>query len=160
MGGRMRQLILALFLITSITTTHTYGVVRGYGLQFEEIIPTDSYDPNNLGTVRGSVQEIIKIPKMVGMGEATVAVFDSSKGKIYAILAPDWYLKNQNIDVKEHQYLIVEGSRVDFKDKIVVIASSIQYDDSKVKLRDRITGKPVWSEWRKGEEIFYKNYKW
>ncbi|MEC7839638.1 MAG: hypothetical protein VX777_06330 [Chlamydiota bacterium] len=156
----MKQLFLALFLITNITAAHSYEVTSGSGLQFEEIIPADSYDPNNLGTVRGSVQEIFKIPKMTGMGDAVVAVFNSSKGKIYAILAPDWYLKNQNIDIKERQYLIVEGSRVDFKDKIVVIASSIQYDDTKVKLRDRITGNPEWSEWRKGEEIFYKNYTW
>ncbi len=156
----MNWVFLVTFSCFSLVSNYSYGVFDGAGLEFEEIIPRSDYDPASLGTLKGKVEDVIVIPKMTGMGSAVVAVFKTSQGEIYTILGPDWYLKNQSIDVENGQFLTVKGSRIEFRDKVIVIASEVQYNGKDIILRDHQTGKPVWSEWRKGEELFYKNYTW
>lgn len=147
--------ILSLFVVNSVN-----AIAGGAGLEFEELIPRDDYDPSTVVSLKGRVQEVITMPKMTGMGNTTIVRFGSESDPTYIILAPDWYLKNQQIQINENDLLTVKGSKVSYKDKIVFIAAEVKFDGKTVYLRNEKTGNPEWSEWRKGEEIFYKNYKW
>lgn len=137
-----------------------FGLAGGSGLQFEELIPAEAYNSNSIVTVSGPVQEVLKIQKVTGMGEAVIVKFSFPEGDVFAVLAPDWFLENKKFAVTEGEYLTVKGSKIDFKDKSVIIAAEVSRQDKKLELRDMKSGHPKWSEWRRGEEIFYKNYKW
>lgn len=149
-------------LICLISSLHVplYSLQRGSLFEYEEKIPWDDFNTTKLGSIKGILKDIILFPRLTGFGDAQVAVFNSKFGKIYAILAPEWYLKNQKIEVKKDDRLIIKGSQVNFDNKNVILATEIQLKDKTIKLRDPKTGAPEWSEWRKGEGLFYKNYNW
>ncbi|MEM1282089.1 MAG: hypothetical protein AAGG81_00905 [Chlamydiota bacterium] len=152
--------LLFLSLFCFALTNSSFALVGGAGLEFEELIPRDSFDPDTIETLDGQVTEILNVPKMTGMGNATVLRFGGPSDSIYIILGPDWYLKKQSYEADVGDLLTVRGSKIQYKDKTVVIASEIISGENILHLRNEKTGSPEWSEWRKGEEIFYKNYKW
>lgn len=155
----IRQLFfLSAFCLTLVNTS--FALVGGAGLEFEELIPRDSYNPETIESLNGRVTEVVNVPKMTGMGNAVVLRFGGPNDSLYVILGPDWFLKNQKFEIKEHDLVSVRGSKIAYKDKTVVIASEISHNGKTLYLRNEKTGNPEWSEWRKGEEIFYKNYKW
>lgn len=143
----------------SLNVTECAALI-GEGLQFDELIPREAYNPKTVETLNGSVTEVLAVPKMIGMGNAIVVKLATPKGDVYIVLGPDWFLQNQNFEIKAGDNLGVKGSKITFDDHSVIIASDVSLQKKALKLRDPQTGKPQWIEWRKGEEIFYKNYRW
>lgn len=137
------------------------GLAGGYGLEFEELIPREAYNSQTVETVNGTVKEILKNPKSSGIGNTIILLVSlSTNGDIYAILAPDWFMENQKYPVKVGDALTITGSKIDYEGKKVILAAEVTRGDQVFKLRDKTTGKAAWSEWRRDEEIFYKNYSW
>lgn len=158
----MKKILAFIAVLTICTFSNSYGLAGGAGFEFEELIPRDEFNPKNLGTVKGKVQDILTVPKTNGIGNTIVAVFNSKKKdeKVYVVLGPDWYLKNQNFELEKGMYLIIRGSKIDSPENLVIIATEITYKDKTIMLRNKKTGTPEWKEWRRGEELFYKNYNW
>jgi hypothetical protein len=155
----IRQLIIVNFLLFAVANL-SFAVGGGAGLEFEELIPRDDYDPNTIESVKAKVSEVLNVAKMTGMGNAVIIRFAGPRESLYVILAPDWFLKNQEFEVKENDLISIRGSKVSYQDKQVIIASEVSREGKTLHLRNEKTGNPEWSEWRKGEEIFYKNYNW
>lgn len=158
----MKKILALIITLTIFTTSNSYGLAGGAGFEFEELIPRDEFNPKSLGTVKGKVQEVLSIPKTNGIGNTIVAVFNSKKKdeKVYVVLGPDWFLKNQNFKLEKDMNLTIRGSKINSPEYTVIIATEINYQDKTIKLRDKKTGDSEWHEWRKGEELFYKNYNW
>lgn len=159
----MRIFSCLILFFTCFLLKYGYGdsLTGGYGLEFEEAIPSDAYNLKTVETVSGTVKEILQFSKASGMGNTVVLLFSLSKtGEIYVVLAPDWFMENQKYRVKEGDYLTITGSLIDYKKKKVMLAAEVERGDQVFKLRDKTTGNADWYEWRKNEEIFYKNYSW
>lgn len=158
----MRKCLVFTLLLNFSAFTSSYGLAGGSGFQYEELIPKDEFNPANLGVVKGKVHEVLHIPKTNGIGNNVVAIFltNDGKDKVYAVLAPDWYLKNLNLEITKGMNLVVKGSKIEVPEHFVVIVTEIDYNNKTIQLRDKKTGTPEWKEWRSGEELFYKNYKW
>lgn len=156
----MLRLLSSLAAICLILISLSYAAVGGSGLEFEDLIPRDEYDPNTIHTISGPVQEVQLIPKLTGMGSSVVVRFGSEEDAIYALLGPDWFLRNQDFYIEVEDRLKVTGSSITFQEKRVIIASEVEHQGKTLYLRNEKTGTPEWSEWRKGEQIFYKNYDW
>lgn len=153
--------MLILAAVFSSNCVNGEGLAGGHGLQFEELIPSNAYNSETVETVKGTVKEIIKVSKFSGIGNTVVLLFTlSTTGDIYVVLAPDWFMENQDYRVKEGDYLTITGSKIDYEGKTVILAAQVERGDQIFKLRNPTSGKAEWIEWRKGEEIFYKNYSW
>lgn len=154
-----RNYVLSLFiLLFSHYTSQAAQIAENF--HFEEEMPWDDFNPSNIGTIKGNVSEIISKARSTGIGDSLIALFNSKFGKILVLLGPEWFLKNQNIKIKNNDYLIIKGSKIESEKEIILIATELTINDKKIKLRDNKTGLPEWNEWRKGDEFFYRSYKW
>ena len=132
---------------------------RGTGIEHEEAITSFDYNPLTVSKISGRVTKVDSYAKTTGLGDAVILNIQTKDGPMTAVLAPSWYLENQNASFKEGQFITVTGSQIKKEKTIFIIVAELATGNNKLELRDKTTGKPEWSEWRKNEEMFYKNYK-
>ena len=154
----MKIIVALLALAASFTLCEQGYSMEGMGFDYEDVINTFDYNPSTVTTVRGRITGIDTHSKTTGMGNAVVLVIQTQEGEMQVVLAPEWYIENQKFELKENQYVTILGSQIEKDNKHFFIAAELGYNDQVLKLRDSKSGKPEWSEWRKNEGIFYKNY--
>ncbi len=154
----MKQFFILMYIFLVSAPEFSQAMTAGFGFDFSEPIDVDAFNPKNMGTLQGRVAEVLQIPKTTGMGNIVIVGFEYEHGMIFAMLGPDWYMKNQGVEIKKGDYLIVRGSKINYHDKVIMMATEITYNDKVIPLRNKVNGRSEWSEWRKDEGLFYKNY--
>ncbi len=110
---------------------------------------TKDFNPSTVETMEGTVQNIDK-----DMFESGVAITDTlvvldvntSKGKQRVRVAPDNFLKEQGIEIKEGDKIEVTGSRVTRDGEDVVLASKVTLKrNGKVLALRQNDGTPKWN---------------
>lgn len=154
----MRKTVVYLMLAAGVTLCEMAHSMEGQGLDYEDVLTRFDYNPATVKTVRGRVTKINNYEKITGMGSAIVLTVKTQEGEVEAILGPEWYIQNQQFDLKDNQYVSMVGSAIEKNNKHYFVVAHLTHNDKELNLRDEKTGKPQWSEWRKDEGIFYKNY--
>jgi hypothetical protein len=106
------------------------------------------YDPAKVEKVGGQVLDVRKVTPMRGMSYGVEIVVKTSTDKVAVHLGPAWFVENQDIRIAKGDTVEVEGSRVTFEGKPVVLAASVRKGDDVLQLRDA-AGVPVWAGWRR-----------
>lgn len=154
----MKKLFTILTFAAGITLCGQAYAMEGRGFDYEDVLTKFDYNPATVTTIRGRIVNIDTHAKTTGMGSAVVIMIQTQEGEIPVILGPEWYIENKKFELKENQYVTILGSVITKDKKSVFVAAELGYNDQVLKLRDKTSGKPEWSEWRKDEGIFYKNY--
>lgn len=146
-----------LFLLTICSMGHTFPY-GGAGFQYEEAIPIDEYNVDTTRAIKGRVVEVAKTPLVNGTGSMVVATMGSGKRRLYLLLAPDWFLDNRNFSLEKGDLVFVKGSQITYNEEPYFVVSEIKLEGRALPLRDERSGRPLWGEWRRGEEIFYDGW--
>jgi hypothetical protein len=102
-----------------------------------------NYDPDTVGTVSGTVAEVKSYAGRNGRG--IHAILNTADGAIDVHLGPEWYLKQQKMQVGAGDKVSVTGSRMTFDGKPAIIAAEVTRGGETLKLRDVKSGIPYWS---------------
>jgi hypothetical protein len=102
------------------------------------------YNPQTIETIEGEVISIDRITPMGGMSNGVHLLVRSGKETISVHLGPQWYLENQDIEIKPKDKVKITGSRITFSGKPAIVASQVTKGDTILTLRDK-NGFPLWS---------------
>jgi hypothetical protein len=102
-----------------------------------------NYDPNTVVTVNGTVARVKAFEGRNGKG--IHATLDTADGAIDVHLGPEWYLRQQKVQVGAGDKVSVTGSRITFDDRPAIIAAEVTKGGETLKLRDVKSGVPYWS---------------
>jgi hypothetical protein len=106
------------------------------------------YDPDTVTTISGTVEDIDYFTPAEGMAQGVHVQLRQTTGEATEVhLGPRWYIDNQDIEIREGDFIQVTGSRIMFEGEPVIVASSVQMDGEVLRLRDR-EGYPLWAGWR------------
>jgi len=153
------MLRLLAFLLTTVLPLQGFAIVGIAGIEVEGCVPRDLFDPENIEEFMGIVKEVEYVECDSGMGKHVVLLLTAADGDIYVALSPDWYLENQQMTLNEDDVITVKGSYIEnYWEKPVIIAQEIEKDGNSLQFRNA-SGQPEWSQWRRGEALFYKNYR-
>lgn len=155
----MKNVVSLLVLAATVICHLPVHGMEGYGFDYDDAVSAFDYNPQAVTTVRGRIIKIDFHEKSTGMGNAVILTLQAGEKKVLVVLAPQWFIDNQKFELKENQYVTVLGSQIEYNKTPLILAAEVTYNDKVLTLRDKTTGKPQWSEWRKGEGVFYKNYK-
>jgi len=109
------------------------------------------YDKKAKETIKGQVVRFEKVNNILGSQNMIKMILatDKTPNKTYQVLlAPEWYLKNQQFAIFEKEKVTVHGSRVILDGEIVILASRLEKDEWDLVLRND-NGFPLWRAWRK-----------
>ncbi len=107
------------------------------------------YDPKTVETARGTVERIDAITPMKGMSGGVHLTLTTDQGPLSIHLGPQWYLQNQETQLKPGDKVEITGSRITFNGKPALIAKQVVKGDEVLTLRND-NGVPAWSGWRRG----------
>jgi hypothetical protein len=102
------------------------------------------YDPKTIETIDGEVISVDRIAPMGGMSNGVHLQVKTSKETISVHLGPQWYLENQDIEIKPKDKVQIIGSKITFSGKPIIVASQIKKGKTTLTLRDE-NGFPLWS---------------
>lgn len=105
------------------------------------------FNPDTIEELEGRILEASTDNDKHDETQGTILIMETENGKIIPVhLGPEWFLSHQKIRYKKGDKITVTGSRVKYQNNDVLIASQIQYGDSKLILRDE-SGFPRWQGW-------------
>ncbi len=105
------------------------------------------FNPQTVETIRGEVMEVQQSPGPNGRGQGMHLQVRTENGNIPVFLGPDWFIKNQDVQIKPHDQVEIRGSRITFQGHSALVASRVTDGDQVLQLRDN-NGRPAWSAWR------------
>jgi hypothetical protein len=104
-----------------------------------------AFNPNTVQTVSGRIQELRTEEVVSGMGASTVALLQTSDGRLLRVdLAPGWFLQQTGFQPAVGQDIIATGSLVDINGQAVLLVTSLQSGGRQFTLRSS-TGAPAWA---------------
>jgi hypothetical protein len=106
------------------------------------------YDPGTVETLRGEVVGVQRFTPAKGMSAGLHLQVKTAKETLSVHLGPEWYLAQQELEIKINDVIEVKGSRVTFEGEPAIIAAEIRDGDDTLTLRDA-SGTPAWSGWRR-----------
>ena len=106
------------------------------------------YDPKTVETISGEVVSVDKFKPGKGMSYGIHLQLKTEKDTIAVHLGPEWYIQNQDTEIKAKDKISVKGSRVTFEGKPTIIAAEVRKGDEVLSLRDE-HGVPAWAGWRR-----------
>ena len=105
---------------------------------------TPSFDPSKIDSFPGQVLSIDTINSEEGNAELTVSLKTEGEESLKVFLAPESYLKNLNLTLKDGDSVTVIGSKTtDSQKETAVVASQIIKNGATYLLRDE-KGVPFW----------------
>ncbi len=107
------------------------------------------YNPQTEQTVTVVVQKVELFTPRTGMALGIHLTANLNDKLLDVHLGPAWFIKNQELEIKEGDRLEITGSLISFKGSDALVAKSVTLGDDTLTLRDN-TGRPVWSGWRRG----------
>ncbi len=103
------------------------------------------FNPCNLETVCGMVQQIANTEIAPGMGIHEIVVLQTADNRMLRVdLGPQWFLQQQGIALQCGQTVTVTGSTADIGGQPTLFATNIQANGDQFALRSD-TGVPTWS---------------
>jgi hypothetical protein len=75
------------------------------------------YDPKTVETVRGEVEREDVFTPMKGMSGGVHLMLKTNTGAVSVHLGPQWYLNNQDVQIRPGDRVEVTGSRITFDGK-------------------------------------------
>jgi len=138
----------AMLLIFVVLGTTVLSGQRGNGGWGQNSNYGRMFSPSTIETLTGSIVAVERIVPESKMSYGLHLKLKTEKGVVSVHLGPTWYLDNQEIQFKEGDKVVVEGSRITFNSAPAIIAIYVEKDDQVLKLRDP-SGYPVWNGWRK-----------
>jgi hypothetical protein len=102
------------------------------------------YNPQTIETINGEVISIDQIQPMGAMSSGIHLQVKTGKETISVHLGPQWYLENQDMEIKPGDKVQITGSRVTFSGQPTIVASQVKKGNTILTLRDE-NGFPVWS---------------
>jgi hypothetical protein len=138
----------AMLLIFVVLGTTVLSAQRGNGGWGQNSNYGRMFNPSTIETLTGSIVAVERIVPEAKMSYGLHLKVQTEKGVVSVHLGPTWYLDNQEIQFKEGDKVVVEGSRITFNSAPAIIAIYVEKDDHVLKLRDP-SGYPVWNGWRK-----------
>lgn len=114
---------------------------RGWG-------PEDEYqalfDKRSLDSVSGKVVLVERIFPMRGMSWGVEIQVQAPEETVAVHLGPVWYLKRQELQVREGDRVVVRGSRIRYQGGQALLATELSKGPATLLLRDA-RGQPLWS---------------
>lgn len=105
------------------------------------------FDPDTVEEVEGRIAEVSTDSDKHDKSRGQVLILETVNGKVIPVhLGPEWFLSHQKTRYKEGDKIIVIGSRINYQNNDVIIATKIKYGNSKLILRDE-SGFPRWQGW-------------
>jgi len=130
------------------TTTEVIAKMRmGGGGWGQDTNYNRFYNPQTVETISGEVISVDKIIPIRGMNPGVHVVVKTDKETISVHLGPEWYIKNQDMNINPKDKIEVKGSRISFDNKPAIIAAEVKKSDEILTLRNE-SGFPAWSGWR------------
>lgn len=105
------------------------------------------YDTTREVVVPAVVVKVEKFTPAEGMAEGLRAQVQSRGELLWVHLAPVAWLAAQKFELAEGANVVVTGSHVRIGEERVILASVLERDGKKLRLRE-INGKPAWANWR------------
>jgi hypothetical protein len=102
------------------------------------------YNPKTVETIDGEVISIDRITPMGGMSSGVHLQVKTGKETISVHLGPQWYLENQDIEIKPKDKVQITGSKIIFSGKPTIVAAQVKKGNTILTLRDE-NGLPLWS---------------
>jgi hypothetical protein len=106
------------------------------------------YDTKTVETLRGEVLAMQRFTPAKGMSAGLHLQVKTAKETLSVHLGPEWYLEQQDVEIRINEIIEVKGSRVAFEGEPAIIAAEIRDGDDTLTLRDA-AGVPAWSGWRR-----------
>jgi hypothetical protein len=107
----------------------------------------NSYDVNNIVSVRGEVQKVEESFPARGMPPWIQLTLRTDNGEVLTIyLGPQWYIEDKDFEVAPKDNIEVKGSRIMYAGRPTIVAAVVFMGDAVLKLRDE-KGIPVWAVW-------------
>ncbi|MBD3289600.1 hypothetical protein GF337_12415 [candidate division KSB1 bacterium] len=141
----MKKALLLFILILCVSTS--LMAQPGRGLNQSKI--TSLYDASKEMTFTGEVIRFDTVQNDYGRFPGLLITVKSEEQELPVFLAPNWYLTDQKISIKNGEEISVTGSKINFKNKDQIIARIFEYGDKKITVRNE-KGIPVWAGKRMG----------
>lgn len=93
-------------------------------------------------TITGRVTDVKTTTLQEGMPSARVVVVETESGDQSVILGPEWYLKQQTLDIKSGTTVTIQGKRAKLGDQEYICAHSVSADGRSLTLWER--DHPMW----------------
>ncbi|MCB1111396.1 MAG: DNA-binding protein [Chlamydiales bacterium] len=154
----MRRLLTILFLCSPVLGFCYEPINWASGWNWGTGTSKGMYDVSTVETIEGTVKRVGVYQRDKGIGNGTFVIVDTGGEEIAAALAPEWFIENQDVTIKEGEHIKVTGSRVTYKDLTAILASKIEVDGKEIELRDD-DGTPHWSGWRQDDNWFNRGWR-
>lgn len=93
--------------------------------------------------IKGKIIEIKKFTPQTGASFGIEIVVETAPGNYDVHLGPEWFMKNQEMQLQVGDMVEVNGAMVDFEGRKVIMASEVERGEQEMKLREE-NGQPVW----------------
>jgi hypothetical protein len=100
------------------------------------------FDPKTVETLQGIVVNAPEF-KPGGITEMVHLTLKTKREKLIVILAPNWFMAQQNWNITDLDSLEVTGSRLNLHGQTALVAQMIKKGDQVMVFRDK-TGRPLW----------------
>ena len=110
------------------------------------------YNPQTEQTVNVVVQKVETFIPKKGMTTGIHLRANVNDELMDIHLGPEWFIKNQELEIKEGDRLEITGSLISFKGSDALVAKSVTLGDDTLTLRDN-TGRPVWAGWKRSRRM-------
>jgi len=114
----------------------------GRGLNQSDI--TKLYNPTTEANVDGKISSVVIADSGFGRFPAVIINLKNDNKEVPVYMAPEWYLKDEKIELKKDQVITVTGSHVTHNNQPLLIARTMKYNDKEVIFRNS-KGVPVWA---------------
>lgn len=125
------------------------SVVSQPGRGFNQSEMTRLYNPATEATLTGKISEVWVADSGYGRFPAVLVNLQTAEKTVKLYVAPQWYFRNENIELRKDAALTVTGSRVTHGKEPLLIARSLKYQDVDIVIRNA-EGFPVWAGKRMG----------
>lgn len=102
------------------------------------------YDANTVETIQGEVTAVDTRTGSHGGYQGIHLMLKTESETVPVHLGPEWYMKDQPLQVKVGDQITVKGSRVTYEEKPAVIAAEVTRGSEILKLRAS-DGRPNWA---------------
>ncbi|MHB1687195.1 MAG: hypothetical protein ACYCVH_07465 [Ignavibacteriaceae bacterium] len=107
------------------------------------------FNAKNIDTLFGEIISVDSVLPMKGMTYGIQLVIKTGKETVTAILCPTWFTQCLNICLKPKDEIEVDGSRVIYEGKPIIIATRIICNGIILQMRNS-QGHPIWDNMRQG----------
>ena len=114
----------------------------GRGMNQSDI--TKLYNTATEATVEGKIFKVEVADSGYGRFQGVIVDLKTNDKEVKAYIAPNWYLNNEKIELKNDQSLTVTGSQVTHNNQPLLIGRTMKYNGKEITIRDS-KGVPLWA---------------